>query len=424
MLKKKLHNFLKQLNLKKIYNSDYFFKKFLMLKNIHISTINCGIKYQNRDDLLLIKFENLATVAGVFTSSSMPASPVVWCKNNIKNFNAKALIVNAGNANAFTGSIGDETVIQTANAVANQLKCHPEEVFISSTGVIGEILDYKKITDVIPQMSENFSNHEVAWDKASQSIMTTDTKPKLVKKTCQILGKDIDLIGFAKGSGMIAPNMATMLGYIFTDANISKNTLQQILLEAVEKSFNSITVDSDQSTNDTVLIFADKSANHYEISDSHDKNLHEFKEKLNELCLELAKMIVIDGEGAKKLIEIIVEGAKTNEQAKEVAMSIANSPLVKTAIAGCDPNWGRIVMAVGKSCKETSPQKLIVKIGGHPLTKDGAKHPDYIEKVVHEYLKNSEVIISVNLGIGASSALVWTCDLNEEYIKINKDYRS
>jgi glutamate N-acetyltransferase/amino-acid N-acetyltransferase len=223
---------------------------------------------------------------------------------------------------------------------------------------------------------------------------------------------------------MIAPNMATMLGYIFTDANIPKNTLQQILLEAVEKSFNSITVDSDQSTNDTVLIFADKSSNHHEISDSHDKNLHEFKEKLNELCLELAKMIVIDGEGAKKLIEIMVEGAKTNEQAKEVAMSIANSPLVKTAIAGCDPNWGRIVMAVGKSCKETSPQKLIVKIGAHPLTKDGAKHPDYIEKVVHEYLKNSEVTISVNLGIGASSALVWTCDLNEEYIKINKDYRS
>ena len=220
-------------------------------------------------------------------------------------------------------------------------------------------------------MSEKFSNHESAWDKASQSIMTTDTKPKLVKKTCQILGKTINLIGFAKGSGMIAPNMATMLGYIFTDANISKNTLQQILLEAVEKSFNSITVDSDQSTNDTVLIFADKSAEHHEISDSHDKNLHAFKEKLNELCLELAKMIVVDGEGAKKLIEIIVEGAQSEQQAKEVAMSIANSPLVKTAIAGADPNWGRIVMAVGKSCKETSPQKLIVKIGEHPFVFTG-----------------------------------------------------
>ncbi|NBX53065.1 MAG: bifunctional glutamate N-acetyltransferase/amino-acid acetyltransferase ArgJ [Proteobacteria bacterium] len=395
-----------------------------MLSNIFISTTNCDIKYKNRDDLLFIKFNHPATVAGVFTKSSMPASPVLWCKKNIHLGKARALIVNAGNANAFTGKIGDETVIQTANAVANALKCKSEEVFISSTGVIGEILDYKKITHAIPLMSENFSNHEVAWDKASRSIMTTDTKPKLVKKTCTILGKNIELIGFAKGSGMIAPNMATMLGYIFTNANIAQDTLQKILVDAVEKSFNSITVDSDQSTNDTVLFFADKSANHHEISDSHDKNLHEFREKLDELCLELAKMIVVDGEGAKKLIEIIVEGAQTGIQAKNVAMSIANSPLVKTAIAGADPNWGRIVMAVGKSCPETSPEKILVKIGEHPLTQNGAKHPEYVEKVVHEYLKKPEVVITVNLGIGNASSIVWTCDLNEEYIKINKDYRS
>ena len=394
------------------------------ISGVKIATTNCGIKYKNRDDLLLISFDDEANAAGVFTTSSMPAASVVWCKKNIKQGLAKALIVNAGNANAFTGKIGDKTVIDTASAASKALKCKPSQVFISSTGVIGEILKSELITKAIPNLVKNFTNDEASWDKASKAIMTTDIKQKIVSKTCKIDGKKITITGFAKGSGMIAPNMATMLGYIFTDANISKNTLQQILLEAVEKSFNSITVDSDQSTNDTVLIFADKSANHHEISDSHDKNLHEFKEKLNELCLELAKMIVVDGEGAKKLIEIIVEGARTNEQAKEVAMSIANSPLVKTAIAGCDPNWGRIVMAVGKSCKETSPQKLIVKIGGHPLTKDGAKHPDYIEKVVHEYLKNSEVTISVNLGIGASSALVWTCDLNEEYIKINKDYRS
>lgn len=395
-----------------------------MLKNIHISTINCGIKYQNRDDLLLIKFENLVNVAGVFTSSSMPASPVNWCKKNLKNHHAKALIVNAGNANAFTGLEGEKAVLETAKAVAKHLDCHENEVYISSTGVIGERLPYEKIVNAIPFLCNNFSNSEIAWNKASQSIMTTDTTPKMVKKTCQIIGKTIDIIGFAKGSGMIAPNMATMLGYIFTNANIAKNSLQKILEEVVEKSFNSITVDSDQSTNDTVLLFADKTAEHPEISDSHDPALIDFKEHLQDLCLELAKKIVIDGEGAKKLIEIIVEGAKTKIQAKEVAMSIANSPLVKTAIAGADPNWGRIVMAVGKSCKDTSPEKLLVKIGQHPLTQNGARHPDYVEKTIHQYLQNSEVVISVNLGIGNENSVIWTCDLNEEYIKINKDYRS
>lgn len=242
------------------------------------------------------------------------------------------------------------------------------------------------------------------------------------------MGKNVDIIGFAKGSGMIAPNMATMLSYIFTTANIGKNTLQNILETAVNKSFNCITVDSDQSTNDTVLLFAEcphaKNPIHQQINDSHSPDLTDFVDKLEELCLDLAKKIVIDGEGAKKLIEIVVEGAKTEIQAQQVAFAIANSPLVKTAIAGADPNWGRIVMAVGKSCDEATPEKLLVKIGEHPLTKNGTKHPDYIEKTVHEYLKNSEVIISVNLGIGNSYSKVWTCDLNEEYIKINKDYRS
>jgi len=396
----------------------------MMLQNISIATTNCGIKYKNRDDLLLIKFTNPTIVAGVFTSSSMPAYPVTWCKNNITHFNAKALVVNAGNANAFTGLEGQQTVIKTAEAVAEALGCKPQEVFISSTGVIGEILDYHKIVNALPHLINNLSAHPSSWDKASQSIMTTDTKPKLVKKTCKIANTEINLIGFAKGSGMIAPNMATMLGYIFTDANIAKNTLQQLLLEATAMSFNSITVDSDQSTNDTVLIFADGSAGNHQISDSHHPDLQDFTTKLHELCLELAQMIVIDGEGAKKLIEIVVEGAQNKIQAKQVAMSIANSPLVKTAIAGADPNWGRIVMAVGKSCSATSPEKLLVKIGGHPLTQNGAKHPSYDEKTVHEYLKNSQVVITVNLGIGNDSAIVWTCDLNEEYIKINKDYRS
>lgn len=396
-----------------------------MIKGVKISTINCGIKYKNRDDLLLVAFENEANVAGVFTQSSMPASPVVWCKKIIDKGIARALVVNAGNANAFTGVEGDEVVKKTVSEVAKELHCKPEEVFVSSTGVIGETLDASLITTAIPKMVKTFSSDNAAFDKAAKAIMTTDTKEKSTKKYCQIAGKEITLIGFAKGSGMIAPNMATMLGYIFTDANISSGTLKILLKEAVTKSFNSITVDSDQSTNDTVLLFATKAADSHQIQDSHSPELKEFKTALNELCLELAKKIVVDGEGATKLIEVEVEGARTKQQAKEVAFSIANSPLVKTAIAGCDPNWGRIIMAVGKSCHEASPQKIIVKIGDHVLTQDGKKHPAYVEKAVHEYLKNHhEVKISANLQIGAERDVVWTCDLNEGYIKINKDYRS
>ncbi len=395
-----------------------------MLKGLKISTTNCGLKYKNRDDLLLITFDRPANVAGVFTTSSMPAAPVVWCKKNVKSGKARALIVNAGNANAFTGKEGEEAVLRTASKVAKDLGCKPEEVLISSTGVIGETLKVELIEAAIPQMVKDATINESSWNKAAQAIMTTDTKIKLINRTCKIAGNNVTLIGFSKGSGMIAPNMATMLGYIFTDANICPATLQILLKETVEHSFNAITVDSDQSTNDTVLLFATKEVGSHEIVDSHSLELTEFKNTLNELALGLAKMIVIDGEGAKKLIEIEVEGARTYEQAKEVAFSIANSPLVKTAIAAADPNWGRIIMAVGKSCSETSPEKIIIKIGDHPITKDGAKHPEYVENLVHKYLSGSEVKISANLGIGASRAVVWTCDLNEEYIKINKDYRS
>ena len=412
-----------------------------MIKNIKIYTTNCGIKYKNRDDLLLIDFPDGASVAGVFTKSSMPASPISWCKKNIDNHFARALIVNSGNANAFTGKIGDETVQKVVNAIAKNLNCKNEEVFVSSTGVIGEVLDADLICQAIPKMIEskkienlndqdskdlvdqNFDQEEM-FNRAAQAIMTTDTSKKIVRRSCQINHKTVHLVGFAKGSGMIAPNMATMLGYIFTDAKIAGNTLQKILEQAVEKSFNSITVDSDQSTNDTVLLFATNAIGDYQITDSNSKELQNFIITLNELCLELAKKIVIDGEGAKKLIEITVENANTEIQAKQVAMAIANSPLVKTAIAGADPNWGRIVMAVGKSCDDANPQTLLVKIGDHPLTQNGAKHPQYDEKLVHEYLKNSQVKISINLAIGSKSSTVWTCDLNEEYIKINKDYRT
>ena len=414
-----------------------------MIKNIKIYTTNCGIIYKNRDDLLFIEFPNGTSVAGVFTKSSMPAASVNWCKKNIDKHQARALIVNSGNANAFTGIIGEETVQKTANTVAKILKCKIDEVFISSTGVIGEVLDADLICNAIMPMIEanknqnifsnadnlqislqEIINQDAMFNKASQAIMTTDTNNKIVRRTCQIKDNTIHLVGFVKGSGMIAPNMATMLGYIFTDAKIAGNTLQKILEEAVEKTFNCITVDSDQSTNDTVLFFATNGVGDHQINDSNSKELHNFILTLNELCLELAKKIVIDGEGAKKLIEISVENASSQIQAKQVANAIANSPLVKTAMAGADPNWGRIVMAVGKSCEEANPETLLVKIGDHPLTQNGAKHPQYSEELVHQYLKNSEIKITVNLGIGSASSTVWTCDLNEEYIRINKDYRS
>lgn len=395
-----------------------------MLKGLKISTINCGIKYQNRDDLLVVTFDESANVAGVLTTSSMPAAPVVWCRNALKSGKARALVVNAGNANAFTGKEGEEAVARTANKIASEIGCSAEEVLISSTGVIGERLKVELIEAAIPQIVKNSELNEGSWIKAAKAIMTTDTKMKLVSRTCKIGDAEVSINGFAKGSGMIAPNMATMLGYIFTDANICSKTLQILLKEITEHSFNSITVDSDQSTNDTVLLFATKTASNHEISDSHSAEISEFKKVLSEVALDLAKMIVVDGEGAKKLIEIEVEGARTALQAKNVAFSIANSPLVKTALAAADPNWGRIVMAVGKSCDETSPEKIIVKIGDHPITKDGGKHPEYVENLVHKYLTQDEVKVSVNLGIGSERWVVWTCDLNEEYIKINKDYRS
>lgn len=395
-----------------------------MIKGIKIATTNSGVKYKNRDDLLLVTFEKEADVAGIFTSSSMPAAPVTWCKKHIANGKAKALIVNAGNANAFTGAAGEETVLKTANAVATGLNCGSEKIFIASTGVIGETLDANLITAAIPTLLANPETDESAWEKAAKAIMTTDTAFKLVKKTCYIGEKTISLIGLAKGSGMIAPNMATMLGYIFTDANISATTLKNLLVEAGAESFNAITVDSDQSTNDTVMIFATGEAGNQSVSDASSPEITDFKNALNALTLDLAKKIVIDGEGAKKLIEVKVEGALNKSEAKRVAFSIANSPLVKTAIAACDPNWGRIVMAAGKSCKETSPEKITIYIGQYQLTKDGQKHPDYVEALVHDYLKNSEVTITVNLGIGSHESTVWTCDLNEEYVSINKDYRS
>lgn len=395
-----------------------------MNKGIKIGTANSGVKYKGRDDLLVVVFEAPVAVAGVFTNSSMPAACVTWCRDALKNGRARGLVVNAGNANAFTGKAGEETVLKTAEFLAEKIGCSKDEIFVSSTGVIGEYLDDKLITSGIDKALLSISDVDEPWNNAASAIMTTDTRPKLVRKTCMIGDKLISLVGFAKGSGMIAPNMATMLSYIFTDANIKQEALQQILRDSVNTSFNAITVDSDQSTNDTVLLFATGSAENEVINNSEDSEGADFRRVLGELCLELAKMIVIDGEGAKKLIEIEITGATNKSQAKEVGFAIANSPLVKTAIAAADPNWGRIVMAIGKSCKATSPEKIVIKIGDYEITRNGQKSSLYNEELVHQYLKNDQVKIWVDLAVGDAIFTVFGCDLNEEYIRINKDYRS
>jgi glutamate N-acetyltransferase/amino-acid N-acetyltransferase len=373
---------------------------------------------------LVVVFEAPVAVAGVFTKSSLPAACVTWCRDALKNGRARGLVVNAGNANAFTGKAGEETVLKTAEFLAEKIGCSKDEIFVSSTGVIGEYLDDKLITSGIDKALLSISDVDEPWNNAASAIMTTDTRPKLVRKTCMIGDKLISLVGFAKGSGMIAPNMATMLSYIFTDANIKQEALQQILRDSVNTSFNAITVDSDQSTNDTVLLFATGSAENAVINNSEDSEGADFRRVLGELCLELAKMIVIDGEGAKKLIEIEITGAANKSQAKEVGFAIANSPLVKTAIAAADPNWGRIVMAIGKSCKATSPEKIVIKIGDYEITRNGQKSSLYNEELVHQYLKNDQVKIWVDLAVGDAIFKVFGCDLNEEYIRINKDYRS
>ena len=394
------------------------------IKGIKLATINCGIKYKNRDDVLLVKFDDKANVAGVFARSSFLAAPVTWCKEAIKNGQAKGLIVNSGNANSFTGEEGNASLLRVVEAAAQQLNCDKTDILMSSTGVIGEVLKDQKITDKLPTLTQKLTQNKESWINAAKAIMTTDLKAKYVSSTAKIGNKEVKINGIAKGSGMIAPNMATMLAYIFTDANINSEVLQQILSDITKRTFNAITVDSDQSTNDTVLIFATKTANNEEISDYNSKELNDFKEKLETLMLDLAKQIVIDGEGATKLIKITVNGANSEEACKNIAFNIANSPLVKTAIAGADPNWGRIVMAIGKSEEKVSQDQLAIKIGSFDIVKNGKIAPNYVEEPVHQYLKADKINIDIIVGNNKTKFSVYTCDLTEDYIKINKDYRS
>ncbi len=393
------------------------------IAGVKLTGAACGIRYSGRKDLMVMELAEGTSVAGVFTRSSTRAAPVLWCQEHIGSGNARAIVVNAGNANAFTGAAGMNATKATAEAAASVLGCKAEEVLISSTGVIGELLPHEKITNALPDVFAQCK--EDGWADAADAIRTTDTFAKMATRTVKIGQGEITINGIAKGSGMIAPNMATMLGYIVTDAVIAPDLLQQLLGECNQKSFNAITVDSDTSTNDCVLLAATNANTACpELRERHVEEVQLFEQALLEVMIELAQLIVRDGEGASKFITVHVGGAKNHDVAHTIGLAIANSPLVKTAIAGEDPNWGRIVMAVGKSGANIPQEAISIAIGDTFIARDGVVVPGYDETPVAAYMKGQEIDITVEVGKGSGHARIWTCDLTHGYIDINADYRS
>ena len=385
---------------------------------ISIATAHSGMRYENRDDLCLIIMEDKTRVAGVFTKSLCPSAPVDWCKENLQYGYGGALICNAGNANAFTGAKGEQIVEESATALSESLSISKDHIYLASTGVIGEAFEPIELTSNFDQMVESLeASGPESWKEAAKAITTTDTFPK--GSTAKIKGTDAVVAGIAKGSGMIAPDMATMLAFIFTDIKISHDDLQKVVEETASNSFNCITVDSDTSTSDSVLVFATGKSQY-----TWDKNSEAFAAALQLVFKDLAHQIVKDGEGATKFVEIEVTGAETALAAKNIAMSIANSPLVKTAIAAEDANWGRVIMAVGKSGEKANRDLLRIWIGDELVAEKGQQNPSYSEMRATQHLQNDHVKIRADIGVGSSQATVWTCDLTERYIEINAGYRS
>ncbi|MBK5265725.1 MAG: bifunctional glutamate N-acetyltransferase/amino-acid acetyltransferase ArgJ [Alphaproteobacteria bacterium] len=378
-------------------------------------------KTWDRCDLTYVELDEGTAIAGVTTQSKCPSPEVEWCRKALPLGKARALVVNAGNANAFTGNRGRAAVEAIAARVAGHLGCQPSDVFVSSTGVIGVPLPIDKAE---AGLSAAFAAAPCGWEEAAATIMTTDTFPKAAIAQAVIGDRTVNLVGIIKGSGMIAPDMATMLGYIFTDAAVDATFLQQMLSVSNRTSFSCITVDSDTSTSDTLLAFATGKAGNAPIASFDDAGADAFAAALSDVCRQLAHLVVRDGEGASKFIEITVSGAVSDESARKVALSIANSPLVKTAIAGEDANWGRVVMAVGKAGEPAERDRLSIRFGGVEVARDGLAVDGYDEAPVAAHLKGQEIDIEVNLGLGDGSATVWTCDLTHGYISINADYRS
>ncbi len=389
---------------------------------VRLGATACGERYQGRDDLLLAEFAEGTRVAGVFTQSQTPGAPVKWCRAILPRGRARGLVVNAGNANVFTGKAGDVAVRRTAKSAAKILAAPATEIYIASTGVIGEALNEARITQALPALHGKIGAK--SWQDGARAIMTTDTFAKGAARRVTIDGERVTIAGIAKGSGMIAPNMATMLAFIFTDARLPVRVLNSLLRPVTARSFNSITVDGDTSTSDTCLLFATGAARHRAVTKASDKRLDEFRAALQDVMTDLAQQIARDGEGASKFVTVSIRGARSEAAARRVGLVVANSPLIKTAIAGEDPNWGRLVMAVGRSGEQLKPEKMVIAIGGQTIARGGKQAPGYSEKTAARHMKGKEIDIAIDLAVGSGAATVWSCDLTHKYIDINADYRS
>ncbi len=393
------------------------------IAGVRLATAAAGIRYADRTDVLLALFEPGTTTAGVFTRSKCPSAPVEWCRAHLKGGKARALVVNSGNANAFTGKNGRDACRFTAQLAARAIGCKPADVLLASTGVIGEPLNAQAFDGVMEGMVAKAQADEFL--PAARAIMTTDTFPKVATAEAKIGRAKVTINGIAKGAGMIAPDMATLLSFIFTDAPLPPAALQSLLKDSVTDTFNAVTIDGDTSTSDTLMIFATgKAGDAPRIARAADPRLKDFRRALHGVMANLSEQIARDGEGARKLVEIIVEGAVSKVSARRIAMSIANSPLVKTAIAGEDANWGRVVMAVGKAGEPANRDKLSIWFGGIRVAHKGARDPGYDEASVSAVMKKPEISLKVALGLGKGRDRVLTCDLTKEYVAINGDYRS
>ena len=414
------------------------FQELQPIEGLQISAVSADLYGDGRDDLTLFFFNEGANFGAVYTNSKVTSASINW-NLKIKRHFVKALMVNTKNANTFTGTKGAQGLKEIAQTLSKSLTLKASQspkgvnevvkitdLLFASTGVIGEDFPYLKIKNRISELVKKLriEQNKYVWFKAASAIMTTDTRPKVAYEECKIGSKLIKISGIAKGSGMIAPNMATMLSFIFTDANIPSVFLKAILKKVTATTFNSITVDSDTSTNDMVCIFATGKAKNSKIYNVMDPKLQDFEKALHRLALNLAKQIVVDGEGAKKFITINIIGARSIAMAKNIGFSIANSPLVKTAVAGEDPNWGRIIMAIGKSGENVFPSKIQIKFGNYLVTDQGKVAKDYDESNLKEYMKWDSINIEVNLNIGSSFYTVYTCDFTHDYIDINADYRN
>ncbi len=395
------------------------------IDGVRFSTAEAGIRYKGRTDLMVAVMDPGTTVAGVFTRSKTASAPVLLCRRNLKYGSARILVVNSGNANAFTGLKGKAAVAATVSSALSAAGCARGEVFVASTGVIGEPLSAAKFTHLLADLASSAAADR--FEAAARAIMTTDTYPKLVTRTADIGGVPVTINAFCKGAGMIAPDMATMLCFIFTDAAIAAPALQALVTEHARTTFNCMTVDGDTSTSDTCLAFATGTAaerGQRRVDNAQSPKLKSFSTALHDAMRDLAIQVAKDGEGLSKFVTFEVSGAKTWSAARRIALACANSPILKTAIAGEDPNWGRVVMAVGKAGEAASRDRLAIWFGPHCVAREGERAQEYVEATVAAYMKQREISIRIDVGVGRASAIVWTCDLTHDYVSINADYRS